>query len=742
MKTPLLHALNTTRFAGSISRPTQLFTKSALSFREVTFTAILSTSLLASTGVAAQTTDAASPEALETVTVTGENLYDNVGYTRRTTSAGTGLTLSQKELPQAISIVTEQRMQDQNLDTVEAVLSNVTGISTRNVDSDRVGFSSRGFRINSFQYDGIPTLNTDNRWYFGEGRLNTAIYDRVEVIRGANGLVSGSGNPGASVNFVRKHAESREFTGSVSGTLGSWDKRGSTVDITTPLTASGNVRARFIGGYEEGGAHLDRQDKRSMFGYGVIDADVTDATTLSLGFDYQDSHTSSPTWGGLPLWFSDGTPTNYSRSFSVAPDWSYYDFKSEKVFAEINHRFANDWQARVVGTHEKTDMDGKLAYPYVEGMLPDQMDGSGVGFYTGWNKGHRKVNSVDAQVSGPFELLGREHELVVGGSYSDQKNNYENSFIDGLFTVDDFNNWGGSAPNEGWSEFTPSEASSTRQKAVYTASRFSLADPLTLILGARYTEWDGMTLFRSLDSQSKHEVTPYGGIVYDLNDTYSAFASYTEIFEPQNYRDASGAYLDPVVGKNYETGLKAAWLNGLVNGSFSVFRIEQDNVATADPGLPGQTETYYSAASGVVSEGFEVELSGAVTDDLDMTIGYSHFTAKAKEGTFNTNQPRSLFNLFASYNVPQKRELTIGGGVNWQSSLLASDLTTPAGIPTEYEQGSYTLANLFGRYQFNQDLSLQVNIKNLFDEKYYSNVGGYGVYGEPASISSTLRYSF
>ncbi|CAM9643404.1 unnamed protein product [Ectocarpus sp. 12 AP-2014] len=734
MKTSSLHVLNMKQHRV----PNSLVTPCCLPWQGVANTAFIAAILFVSTNALAQSTDT---EALETLTVTGENLYENVGYTRHSTSAGTGLTLTQKELPQAISIVTEQRIQDQNLDSIEAVLSNTTGISARHLDSDRVSFSSRGFRINSFQYDGIPTLNTDGRWYFGEGRLNTAIYDRVEVIRGANGLVSGSGNPGASVNFVRKHADSREFTGSVSGSLGSWDKRGSTIDLTTPLTASGDVRTRFIGGYEEGGAHLDRQDKRRTFGYGIIDADVTESTTLSIGFDYQDSHTSSPTWGGLPLWFNDGTPTHYSRSFSVAPDWSYYDFESKKVFAEISHQFDNGWQARVVGTHEETDMDGKLAYPYVEGSLPDRTDGSGMFFYTGWNRGHREVDSVDAQASGPFELLGREHELVIGGSYSDQTNDYENTFIDG-FEVDDFNNWRGAAPNEGWAPFAPSEASSTRQKAVYSAARFSLADPLTLIAGARYTEWDGMTEFRRLDRQSKYEVTPYGGLVFDFNDTYSAFASYTEIFEPQNYRDASGSYLDPVVGKNYETGLKAAWFNGLLNGSFSVFRIEQDNVAAALPGAPGQTETIYTAADGIVSEGFEVELSGAVTDDLNMTVGYSHFTAKTDDDTFNINQPRSLFNLFASYNVPQHRELTVGGGVNWQSSLFADNLTTPAGIPSEFEQSNYTLVNLFGRYQFTQDLSLQVNVKNLFDEKYYSNVGGFGVYGEPASISSTLRYAF
>ncbi|WP_447527918.1 ferric-rhodotorulic acid/ferric-coprogen receptor FhuE [Vreelandella sp. TE19] len=702
--------------------------------------ALTCVSLLGAGNAMAQTDN--DVQALETVTVIGTNLYENVGYTRRSTTAGTGLTLSQKELPQAISIVTEQRIRDQNLDSIEDVLANTTGIAARPIDSERVGFYSRGFRINSYQYDGIPTLNRDSRWYFGEGRLNTAIYDRVEVIRGANGLVTGSGNPGASVDFVRKRADSREFEGSVSGTLGSWDKRGSTVDLTTPLSASGDVRARFIGGYEEGGAHLDRQDKRRTFGYGVVDADVTDNTTLSLGFDYQDSHTSSPTWGGLPLWYSDGTRTDYSRSFSVAPDWSYYDFESEKVFAELSHRFDNDWQVRVVGTHEETDMDGKLAYPYVEGTLPDRLDGSGVSFYTGWNRGQREVDSVDAQASGPFTLLGREHELVVGANYSEQTNDYENTFIDG-FEADDFNRYNGAAPNEGWAPFTPSEAASTRQKAVYTAARFSLADPLTLIAGARYTEWSGMTqTARSNDSQSTYEVTPYGGLVYDFNDTYSAFASYTEIFEPQDFRDPASTYLDPVVGKSYETGLKAAWFNGLLNGSASIFRIEQDNVAAALPMAPGQTETFYTGVDGVVSEGFEVELSGAVTEDLDMTLGYSHFTAKDDEDVLNIDQPRSLFNLFASYSVPQHRELTLGGGVNWQSSLVANGLTTPAGLPSEFEQGSYTLTNLFGRYQFTSDLSLQVNLKNLFDEKYYSHVGGYGVYGEPRSISSTLRYDF
>ncbi|SPJ32128.1 ferric-rhodotorulic acid/ferric-coprogen receptor FhuE [Kushneria phyllosphaerae] len=688
----------------------------------------------------------ADDAAINTLTVTATNLYDNVGYTRRQTSAGTRMNLAPKEIPQTVSIMTEQRMKDQNLETIEDVLSNTTGVSARHIDSDRVRFSARGFDINSYQYDGIPTLNTDSRWYFGEGAQNTAIYDRVEVVKGANGLMTGAGNPGASVNFVRKHADSRELTGSVSGTLGSWDKQRGVVDVTTPLTESGDVRARFIGGYEDGDSPLDRYSKRKKFGYGIIDADVTESTTVSVGYDYQNTHTSSPTWGGFPLWYSDGGRTNYTRSFSVAPDWSYYDFESEKVFAMLEHRFGNDWQLHGTATHEKTEADSKLAAPYYEPFFssPDRATGQGSTFYTGWNRGERKVDSVDVYANGPFELMGRQHELVVGGSYADQSNDYNNSFIPGAgFDVGDLDNWNGSAPNTGWSSFSPLERASVQQKSVYTAARFSLTDPLTLIVGARYTDWRGRTWSTGVgnNSQSESDVTPYGGLIYDINDVWSAYASYTEIFQPQSYRlEGGNGYLDPLTGKNYETGVKAAWFDGLVNASFSVFRLEQDNVADL-VSIPGSPITTATPVSDVVSEGFEAEVTGAVTENLDMTAGFTHYTATSAQGDFNPDRPRTQANLFASYRVPQLEPLTVGGGFNWQSHTFERDVAGPQG-DEKVEQGSYTLVNLFGRYAFTQDLSLQVNVRNLFDKKYYSYLDGYGVYGEPMNITSTLTYSF
>ncbi|WP_110654200.1 ferric-rhodotorulic acid/ferric-coprogen receptor FhuE [Salinicola halimionae] len=693
--------------------------------------------LLASSALAQSSGDSTQ---LDTVTITAQGLYDNVGYTRQSTAAGTRFDLSPREIPQAVSIITEQRIKDQDLEDVEDVLSNTTGISARKIDSSRVGFYSRGFRINSYQYDGIPTLNTDSRWYFGEGALNTAIYDRVEVVRGANGLMTGAGNPGASINFVRKHADSREVAGSVTGSYGSWDNARGVVDVTTPLTQSGDVRARFIGGYEDGDSYLDRFGERKKYGYVVIDADVTEDTTLSLGYDYQHGRTSSPTWGGFPLWYSDGSKTDYTRSFSVAPDWSYNDWESKKVFAQLEHRFDNGWELHGTATHEESDLDSRLAYPY---GFPDKSTGQGVFYYTGWNTGERKMDGVDGYVKGPFTLFGRQHELVIGGSYNDQSNDYENRYTDG-FNVDDFDNWNGSTPTQAWPDFAPSERASTRQQAVYGVARFSLTDPLTLIVGARYTDWSSRTWSTGLgnNSQGEDDITPYGGLVYDINDVWSAYVSYTEIFQPQSYRlEGGNGYLDPLVGKNYETGVKAAWFDGLVNASFSVFRLEQDNVADI-VSTPGSLITTATPVSGVVSEGFEAEITGAVTEDLDMIAGFTHYTATSSDGSFNTDRPRTQANLFASYRVPQWRQLTVGGGLRWQSHTFVDDQVGPDSGTRDFEQSSYTIADVFGRYRFTPDLALQVNVHNLFDKKYYSYFDTYGVYGEPMNVTSTLTYSF
>ena len=681
--------------------------------------------------------DKAQQDLVVTATADDADASEAQDYQVKTTHAGTKMLLAPRDVPQSLSVVTKQRFQDQDLQSVGDVLDNATGVATELIDSERSAYFARGFQISSYTYDDIPTSVSDT-WNYGDAAEDTAIYDRIEIVRGATGLMTGAGSPGASVNMVRKHADSKEVTGNLTASYGSWDKQRYVADVSSPLNEAGTVRGRIVAGYQDQDSWLDRYHKTKKFLYGVIDADVTDNTTLSLGYDYQQSNTGNPTWGGLPTWYSDGSRTHFNRSTNPAADWTRYSTDSRKIFANVSHNFDNGWSFRVNATHAEETFNDKLLYVM---EFPDVTTGQGVSGFGSQDRGKRKLESVDTYASGPFELAGRQHELVAGVSYSRQHNATYSA--DGSLDYDqmgDFNSWDGSAQEPEWGDWYQNADDIVRQKSAYTAARFSLADPLALILGARYTEWSTMG---SSGDVRKNNITPYGGLVYDINDTWSAYASYTSIFQPQTYRDRDGKYLSPVTGKNYETGLKSDWYNGRLTATFAVFRIEQENAAQADGDnfVNGSSEQAYYSTKGAVSKGAEFEINGAVTDNLQMTFGATRYVAKDTEGRFNSNMPQTSFKLFTRYQLPMLRELTVGGGVNWQSRTF-QDATGPDGETTRVYQSSYPLANLFARYQVNKQVAVQANVNNLFDRSYYSWLSDYAVYGAPRNYSVSVSYAF
>ncbi|HCB0101318.1 TPA: ferric-rhodotorulic acid/ferric-coprogen receptor FhuE [Klebsiella pneumoniae] len=662
-------------------------------------------------------------------------------YTVPATRAGTRLNLTQRDIPQSVSVLTQQRIQDQNLQNVGDALANVTGISASQNDSERVDFYSRGFYINNYTYDDIPSTQT-GAWNFGETDGGSAIYERIDVVRGSTGLMTGTGNPGAAINMIRKKADSKNFAGDLSASYGSWDNQRYVADLSGPLNDSGTLRGRVVTGYQDQDSWVDRYHKRKKFLYAILAADITDNTTLDLGYDYQSRNTDGPTWGGLPTWYSNGSKIQYDRSDNPSADWTHYNILSRKVFANLTTNFDNGWQLRVNGTHAESDFDSKLLY--VEGY-PDQNTGilnsSGYGF-AGWYKGLRTQTAVDAYASGPFELFGRQHQLVAGVDYSRQRNRYlYSSSILSPADIGDWNSWNGDIPEPNWPEWALSSEDTTRQKAGYAAARFSLADPLSLIVGARYTQYSSNGTSADME---KNNLTPYGGLVYDINENYSVFASYTSIFQPQTYRNQQGNYLKPVTGKDYEAGIKGDWGNSRITASLSVFRIEQDNLGQiqSDTYVNNSSENAYKASKGVVSRGVDFEINGAVTDNLKVTFGATRYVAKDADGDrTNPYMPQTSLKLFTSYNLPMLPELTVGGGVNWQNRTY-KEATNPSGVPERVYQGSYPLANLFARYQVTKELSVQGNIKNLFDREYNTNPSGGVAFNEPRNYSVSVNYSF
>ncbi len=665
-------------------------------------------------------------------------------YTPRITRASTGLALSPRETPQSVTVVTRQRIEDQNMQSVKDVLLNTPGISLQNQDTERYSFNSRGFSIDTYLYDGIPTTITGgNGWAAGESAIDPIIYDRVEVVRGATGLMTGAGNPSAAVNLVRKRAWSKDFKADLSLGAGSHDTYRASADLQTPLTEDGRIRGRIVGAHQQGHSYLDRYSNRKSIFYGTIEADLTDSTILRLGYQYQDNSPKGSSWGGFPLWYADGSRTDWDRGLNIGTDWSKWASTTQGAFLNLEHKFDNGWRVDAMLNHSKNEADEKLLY--ITGW-PDRETGLGMNPSPARYYGGRTQNSADVKVSGPIELFGRKHELVFGASHSRQKALFYSQESSNVAPIGNFYDWDGSYPEPVWGEESVSMDTRTRQTGVYAAARLNLTDSLHVILGGRYSQWKRETEGASPFSFRKNAFTPYAGILYDLNDNLTAYASYTSIFNPQEYQDRDGGWLDPLEGNSYEVGLKGSFLEGRLNASAALFQIDQDNLAQQDVGylVPGTTNQAYYAAKGTRSRGYDLEISGEPLEGWNVMAGMTHWTAHdAERNAIQTNQPRTMIKLFTTYTFKGSLHgLTVGGGVNWQSDVYT--LATGPNGKEKVSQESYALVDLMARYQFNDRVSVQLNMNNLLNKKYYLQIGSYsqGAWGAPRNFMATVSYKY
>ncbi|WP_041523646.1 TonB-dependent siderophore receptor [Gilvimarinus agarilyticus] len=684
---------------------------------------------------------------IEEITVTGKYAVE------QTLDTATGLGLTLQETPQSVSILTFERMQDQNITTILDAVNNAVGVSSEEVDNVRNNFYSRGFRIDSYQIDGVPTswsLGGDS----GETVADTAIYERVEFVRGATGLLTGVGDPSASINLVRKHADSRDLNGFVEVATGSWDKKRLTADVATGLNDSGSLRGRVVGRYLEGESHVDYyEDDKSVF-YGVLEADLTDNTVLSVGSSYQHSDPKSTVWGALPTFFSDGSKADWDVSKTTAMDWNRWETTNTNYFASVNHMFNNGWELLANYNHLTYEKDTKLLYVY--GSL-DKVTGAGLNAQRYRSDGESKQDSFDVQLKGDFGLFNQTHDFVLGALYSEQAaETFTQQPLGGDMSggydrvdVDNFYEWGDLYEPEWLDERTQSQDIETEQRGYYAATRLSATDKLKFIIGGRVATWlrTGFDWSGNVDYGNEDEFIPYAGALYDVTEAHRVYASYTEIFKPQSSRDVNGQFLDPLIGKSAEIGLKSRFLNDRLNTTVALFDIQQDNLAQLDTdfiGTPEQQSAYYPA-EGAQSRGVELEVVGQPIDGWNINAGYSQYTVEDANGNdLNTDIPTKIFKLFTSYEFDGALQgLMLGGGVNWQNETY-SEGTNPAGNPDRFEQDSYVLANLMARYHFTDDLSVQFNAANITDEKYYSQVGQFSSYryGTPRNYTLSLNYRF
>ncbi len=698
----------------------------------------------------ARADDVAAEAVLPAITVSGQGLgaqTEGTGsYATGSTSTATPLGTSLRDTPQSVTVITQQRIEDQNLLTVTDVLNNATGVSVNQYETHRAQFTARGFDINTLMIDGVPTT-WEQAWSSGELMTSLSIFDRVEIVRGSTGLTTGAGDPSAAINLVRKRATARELAGSVELGAGRWDEWRAMADLSTPVNQSGTVRARFVGELIDKDAWVDLLGNKSRTLFAAFEADLTPDTLLSGGVTRMDNKARGAMWGGLPVWYSNGSRTNWDRSKTTAADWVRWNSDYTNYFAAIEHRFGNDWHAKASYNHGDRESDSYLLYLL---GAPDPVTGLGMFTWPGSYLVNTRQEDIGLQVNGPFEFMGRTHELAFGYVYSHQKFNADSRAAAGG-AAPDFNNWNGSYPEPAWGPLAFYESSRTTQQALYGAARLRVADPLQLILGARLTNYrksGSVVGANPYAMRYDDEFTPYAGLVYDINETYSAYASYTDIFRPQRERDIEGRHLEPVKGKAAEVGVKGEFFNGRLNASAALFRIRQNNLAQGTGvNIPGAAlpETAYRAAEGATSEGIEFDLAGELAPGWNASLGVTKFRAKDALGVdVNSHYPRAMLRAFTTYRLPGDwNALTLGAGVNWQGKTH-TDAENPLGVIERIEQDSVALVNLMARYAINRQLTAQLNINNVFDEKHFNMFDAFSqlTYAAPRNVMLTMNYRF
>lgn len=682
---------------------------------------------------AAAASAAPADTALPVVVVRGAREgADTNGYGARRSTTALGLSLSRRETPQSVSVVTQAQMRDFGLVDVNRLLDLVPGVQVERVETDRTYYTARGFDIQTFQFDGIGMpFSNGAQW----GALDTALFERVDVLRGANGLLTATGNPSATVDFVRKRP-TRELQAGAALTLGRWNQRRLEADLSGALVADGGIRGRLIAVKETKDSYLDRYATDRTVLAGTVEADLGRDTRLTLGLAAQRHDADSPLWGALPLYFSDGTPTRYARGTSTAADWAWWNNTDRRAHAELTHELGGDWQLKASLLQRRLVSDSELFYVY---GTPDAVTGLGLQAYPSAFTAAYRQASADLRASGPFTLLGRRHELIAGLGWGREHATERSDYGQGIGTaLPDLAGWNGAYPKPRFDAGSEGSDWTTIRRSLYGAGRFSLSDALTLIAGSTLTQVESAgSNYRVAHRFRETAASPYLGVVARVDATTSAYASLTRIFNPQTEIGADSRPLDPIRGRSVEAGVKREWFGGRLLGSAALFRTRQANTAEAAGTLADGVTTVYRGVD-ATSTGFELELAGELAPGWSLSGAYTQFRLVDDDGhDARTFVPRRTLRMATSARLPGVDGVRLGGALRWQSAITREDGTATI------RQAAYALVDLMASWQIDRHWSLQLNLDNATDRRYVTSLyWTQGFYGEPRKLSATLRWQY
>jgi outer-membrane receptor for ferric coprogen and ferric-rhodotorulic acid len=722
-------------------------------------------------------------------------------YTTDAMSVGSKTAQSIRETPQSVSVITQQQMKDQGLTDLTSVLQQTPGVFVNtDATSGNAVFYSRGYQITNFMVDGSP-LAANPFPNFVQPGLDPSLaeYDHVEVLRGPDGMFAGNGDPGGTVNLTRKKPLDHTQV-LFEGAYGSWDNVRGMLDVTGKMPdTDGKIRTRIVLEDQQQNFFYQIAKSKHQTVYGTVDIDVTPTTLLNFGGSYH--HQNGTPWTqGLPRQ-ADGADLGLPRDTCFCMPWNSTQSEAKEVFATLTQKIGPDWKLKVNVDDKSTVTNDRYGYflSATRGIFPGM---ASVGTFSGTQINYPVQQlSADANLSGKFSLLGREHELLVGADTTRSNNTGETTYTaSGASAALSYAQLMNYDPNfYALPAFTLQNQylySQQDQYGLYGKVKLALFDSVHLSVGVRDGSYGYSTsisqpaakvislkpltyyyytLITNTNYQKSGTITPYGGLVWDLNKEWSLYGSYTDIYKVQQDIDITGTLLPPITGSSYEAGTKAELLDNKLKFSLAFYTSKRSGMAvqagTATiKGVAGTT--YYLPLNTSSSKGIDTELTGQLLPGWQITTSYVYNKNSQDAGAIAggpalgtpvlTVFPQHMFKLWSTYELPgQFDKWTVGAGVNWQSASFtsgqvclgtlvtgnvckdpASPTTTIALQPFAFTQSPYAIVNASIAYKFDAHWQATLNVNNIFDKVYYASAGGISsgnFYGTPRNAMLTVR---
>ncbi|AGT11080.1 TonB-dependent siderophore receptor [Paracoccus aminophilus] len=673
---------------------------------------------------------------LDTVVISADATTDgSTSYAGSEASVAGKLAAPLKETPQSVSVMTKQRLNDQNITTVADAMRQATGVTAVNYGDGTYYMNARGFALDA-QYDGMAVSSGIQY----TSQFDLAIYDRVEVLRGPAGLQQGLGGAGGTANFVRLKPRD-QFGISTETRFGSWNLKRQSVDVTGPINADGSLRGRFVGAVEDRDGFNGTGSRHGTL-YGALEYDIAPSTTLSFSAAWQ-KEKLAPFDYGQSIMIGGGF-LNAPRSTFFGADWSRSETEMHEIATGLRHDFGNGWVSNTNLSYRYTDGASKYAY-MMNGIDPTTFESN---YAIQRNEIQEKLLNLDTSLTGSVDVFGRPAEIVVGASMAEKNRDRAGGFMSGgRWNVFDAHH---QIPNVD-APYTWANSARAREMGLYSQARIKVTDPLTVVVGGRLSWYEAKNRNRMPVGEWEQEpdinarFSGNVGLLYDITPSTTLYASYADIFTPQADKSTfEGVTLKPREGRQIEVGAKTSLLDDRLLATAAIFEIKDSNRPIDDP----DHAWFYRPGGKARSRGFETEVTGEITDGWSLTAGYTYLDTKITDNenpafigqSLDTEEPRHSLKVWSKYQFQEGSQLE---GLSLAAGLRAYSKTKRIdSIRTIYaEQGGYAVVDLQAGYRFNDKLDAALTVTNAFDRTYWDRLPTrfFGNYGEPRAVQLSIR---